>query len=292
MYNPILKKIHQIFIFLQIDSIIVNHFATSFFGKWIIPSHTLYAAKTIKKIKRDKTFFSVDVSDYMQWHIFASIPEIAWVKAVESLSMSNGGIVMDIGSNVGAFALKVASNIELNTNDSKVIAFDPNPYIQNYFQQNLELNPSVKNKVEFHLNAVGSESKVVDFSFDNDNSGTGKISSNGINNFPTTMITLDNFVVEYGLTNIKFIKIDVEGFEPYVFEGAKEILTKYHPDLYFEITEKWHINYGKSSKYIFDLLKSLNYTLYLDEDNHFKKVEDGYTIVNNKNQYNFYATCN
>lgn len=291
MYNPILKFIHKLFIFLKFDDLIVNYFSSLYISKWLIPSHTLYTPNTIKKIKRDNTVFSIDASDYMQWHIFASIHEIAWEKAIESLSNTDNGIVLDIGSNVGAFALKVASNIELNST-SKVIAFDPNPYIQERFLNNLNLNPSIESKVEFQLKAVGNETKVVEFSFDKENSGVGKISGEGTNKFETSIVTLDDFCTKNNLSNIKFIKIDVEGFEPFVFEGATEILNKYHPDLYFEITEKWHLNYGKSSKEIFDALKNIGYVLYLDNDFNLEKVKDGFELVNNQNQYNFYAKFN
>ena len=291
MYNPILKFVHKIFICLRFDDFIANYFSTIYLSKWLIPSHTLYACNTFKNIKRDNTYFTVDVSDYMQWHIFASIKDIAWEKAVESLSSSSNGIVLDIGSNVGSFALKVASNLELNST-SRVIAFDPNPYIQERFLHNLNFNSRIKFSVKFNLNAVGNETKIVDFSYDSENSGVGKISGVGINRFEISMVTLDDFCKNNNLSNIKFIKIDVEGFEPFVFEGAIEILNIYHPELYFEITEKWHNKYGKSSKYIFDLLKRLNYSLFLVEESNLTLVQNGFEIANNLNQYNFYAKYN
>lgn len=45
------------------------------------------------------------------------------------------------------------------------------------------------------------------------------------------MITIDNFVKEYGLKKVDFIKADIEGAERKMLKGASETLKKYAPKL-------------------------------------------------------------
>lgn len=55
------------------------------------------------RVFRDGVVFSLDRSDYIQWHIFANIPEYSWRVAFDSLP--DGATVFDVGANVGMFSL-------------------------------------------------------------------------------------------------------------------------------------------------------------------------------------------
>ena len=43
---------------------------------------------------------------------------------------------------------------------------------------------------------------------------------------------------------VDFIKIDVEGYEPFVLDGAKQIIEKYHPAILIEQTPALSDRYG------------------------------------------------
>jgi FkbM family methyltransferase len=288
-YRTTTKIIHKCIIFFHLDEWIARWAVDYPFIRKFVPSPHLYSG-TLKKIKRNKAWFVIDPSDYMQWHIFAGIKEIAWQKAVEvAESVDNESIILDIGSNVGAFALKVACNMPANSK-THIFAFDPNPLIKKMFLTNLSINKGAKPNITFVLSAAGNANKEVEFSFDPSNSGAGKIDGKQAMSFNSSVITLDSFAEMNKLNNICFIKIDVEGFEPFVFEGAKKIITKYRPHIYFEITEQWHRKYGRSSREIFEFLISLDYDIYTDEKGTFKKTFCYFQQAESNFQNNFLAS--
>jgi hypothetical protein len=77
-----------------------------------------------------------------------------------------------------------------------------------------------------------------------------------------TMRTLDSF----GLTNIGFIKLDVEGFETEVLKGGLETLKRNsYPTILFESWGDWRAKEGINVKQLqdelFDFIKSLGYKI-------------------------------
>lgn len=231
----------------------------------LVPLPLEYSDPTIKKVKRNKTFFRVNVSDYMQWVVFADIIDNSWKYASDYLV--DNGTVLDIGSNCGAFSLKLArQGIIKDYKGFEIHAFDPNPEIAKVFRQNLNLNKPLKDYVHFHQTGLGSEKKEISFTFDRNNSGAGRISENGAHNINLT--TVDEFITKNHLKDISFIKIDVEGYEPEVLKGAVKTIKKYKPALYIEITDQWFRKFDSSSEAVTEYLqKKMNYTLYIDLEN-------------------------
>ena len=66
------KIIHEIVIFLFLEGFFIRLSQKKYFFIKLIPLHRSYKKGTIKKVKRDNTIFSLDISDYMQWHIWAN----------------------------------------------------------------------------------------------------------------------------------------------------------------------------------------------------------------------------
>ena len=66
------------------------------------------------------------------------------------------------------------------------------------------------------------------------------------------MITLDEFV---NVKHLTLLKIDVEGFEKFVLEGARHLLE--HTDyIYFEAWDQHYKKHGYSFRDVYDLLRS------------------------------------
>jgi FkbM family methyltransferase len=76
-------------------------------------------------------------------------------------------------------------------------------------------------------------------------------------------VSLDN----EKLANVGFIKIDVEGFELDVLEGATKTINKFRPTMMVEIYQPWCEKVGFDSKDIFDFFVQRDYTiLYYDSE--------------------------
>ena len=69
--------------------------------------------------------------------------------------------------------------------------------------------------------------------------------------------TLDSFE----LTEVGFIKLDCEGYEPYILKGAEQTIKKYRPVILMEEKNYSKRYYGEEGNLAVDLLLSWGYTL-------------------------------
>jgi hypothetical protein len=79
------------------------------------------------------------------------------------------------------------------------------------------------------------------------------------------LISLDDFVKEYHLDKIDFIKIDVDGHEPLFFEGAWNTLEKFYPTVLLEINHLNYLSAGFMAWDFYDLLKGKGYHIYHED---------------------------
>jgi hypothetical protein len=65
----------------------------------------------------------------------------------------------------------------------------------------------------------------------------------------------------YEFQEVKVIKIDVQGYEYNVIEGALKTIEKYKPYIFIEIEEKCLIEFGSSEKELIQKIESLGYVV-------------------------------
>ncbi len=135
---------------------------------------------------------------------------------------------LDVGSYRGFFSAVMAQAGAVS-----VDAFEPNPANREAMQKLLELNPGLR--IRFHPLAVGSQTGEIDFLLHQDGA-MGKIQSSNFQTHQTSigrltvpMASLDNLSAQKKIPTPDFIKLDVEGAELLVLQGAKELLRKTHP---------------------------------------------------------------
>ena len=115
-------------------------------------------------------------------------------------------VCLDIGSNVGQWTRPLAKKFE------SVICFEPNPNFIECFKKNISEN----NVVLWPYGLSDSEHTArQDY-----NSTVLQNEAGDVN-----CRTLDSF----GLTNVDFVKIDVDGFELPLLQGARQTLTDNNP---------------------------------------------------------------
>ena len=285
-YNPILKTIHQCLILFKIDGILISMFSKTPIGKFLTPSHTLFPKDDNIIVTRGNVRFQLNRSDYMQWYIYAHLKDDVWKDALVGIEKKEKTHILDIGSNVGAFSFQLASKLK---NHSKIHAFDPNPYIHRLFSQNLALNPTCASHIIFNPLAVGDAHREVEFSFEDINSGGGGIGKESSHSLSVQMTTVDQYVSDHQISDVHFMKIDVEGFEPFVIDGAKKTIEKYKPAIHIEITESWHQKNNTSSQSIFSFLESLGYSFYLETEEGYRHVASPFSLAQSNHQLNFLA---
>jgi len=217
----------------------------------------------------------------MQWKVYAGFDEPVYGYIEKYLS---DGMVIDVGANMGAFSLNIAkSQLKKNDNNFKVVAFEPNPGMANTFRKNLELNPDLVPLIEVHQLACGAENRDTKLVFDPSNSGGGKIKDD--QGQPVKIIRLDDFLKSEDFEQVKILKIDVEGFEPEVLKGAVELINQSHPLIYLEVTDTWYQNHGSSAGEVIKSLQNLNYELFFEQEDGFKK------LINIPDDFQFNLLC-
>ncbi len=144
-----------------------------------------------------------------------------------------GDVFYDVGANVGVFAFMAATVVG---EGGAVFAFEPEPNNVVCFQRSLERAP-VRN-VELHDCALGGEDGTM--TFDRRGGafsgrlvdGEEEIGSGGTRDIPVRSI---DSLLAGGMRPPNLIKIDVEGGEGLVLEGAKQVLHKYRPAVLCEM---------------------------------------------------------
>lgn len=138
---------------------------------------------------------------------------------------------LDIGANIGLSAVLMAEIAP----SSKVFSFEPSPRTYEHLVANVDRN-SGWSQISPQPFAVGDASRKVRFSSDDANSHANHIALDG-GGIEVDMKSVDDFVYGAGLETVDFMKIDVEGFELPVFQGAVKTLLKFRPSVLFEFNE-------------------------------------------------------
>lgn len=63
----------------------------------------------------------------------------------------------------------------------------------------------------------------------------------------TPVDTIDSWAQREGIDKVSFIKVDVEGFEPSVVEGARALIDRDRPSLLLEIEDRRLVRYGRTT---------------------------------------------
>lgn len=234
-----------------------------------LPTNSEYPEGTIKQVIRNTIKYELDVCDYMQWYIYAGIREPLWNKAIRYIYPNS--IILDIGSNVGSFALRCAAYIFKNKMNAEIHAFEPNPIIFSQLNKNIELNNILKKNIVVKKIALRDSPGTAGFNFNENNSGNGKI-SNEKASFTVQCTTLDKYISENRLPNISLIKIDVEGFEPLVIDGGLLTIKHNKPVMILEVTDSWYKELGSSEFILKNKLIKLGYQLFAFQSKKLKNI--------------------
>jgi FkbM family methyltransferase len=172
--------------------------------------------------------------------------------AFRALANTDSPVVLDVGSNIGTFASWVSRF--LSKKNGKLYCFEPQRQVFQMLCGNLAINNLFN--VYAHELALGKEEKFIDIDeVDYESMGSfaafsmADIDMSAIYKSVATkkqrikMTTIDKFVVEYQLEKVDYIKVDAEGLDLEVLDGAKNTIETYSPDLYVE-----YLNLGSSKK--------------------------------------------
>lgn len=136
-----------------------------------------------------------------------------------------GTVVLDIGSHIGTFTIAMSKIVGDN---GVVYAFEPQRKIYRELRKNCELN-DVKNVI-CHRIAIGDRQQIVEMDKETVPGSEGSTNI-GHGGDIAEMRTIDSF----NLTNVSFVKIDVERSEEQVLDGMVNTILQNKPILIIEL---------------------------------------------------------
>lgn len=139
-----------------------------------------------------------------------------------------GGHVLDVGANIGYTAALFAGGLG---DGFKVYAFEPEQ--KNFAQlERTVARLKLTGRVEPLHAAVGATDGTVELWHNDSHHGDHRIATDrlkertpGARPLTVPLVSLDRFAQERGITSsVRFVKIDVQGYEPQVLEGMQALL--------------------------------------------------------------------
>ena len=206
----------------------------------------------------EKGLFTVRTTDGVVVRSVKDFDPEALVADFSDIVLPAGGVVLDIGANIGAAAFYLAAKVGPT---GRVVAYEPDEVNLEIFRRNLEANGSPQ-QIELVPKGVFDREDTLEFfaggnytsSLLKTNYVTGDAEKYHVVRIPVT--TLDSETTRLGLSRLDFVKMDVEGAEVAALKGARQTLERFHPTI---IVETHVVNQVSTASEVERLLRELGY---------------------------------
>jgi FkbM family methyltransferase len=167
--------------------------------------------------------------------------EPATVAAYRAI-LQPGSVVIDIGANVGAHTLPLAQAVGPN---GYVVACEPTAGAFSRLGANVDANPALATRIRLRqamllADPTASLPRAVIASWPLAPTGDIHPTIRGryLSTTRASVTTLDALVAEEGLDRVDMLKLDVDGYECDVLDGATETLARFRPKIITELDPK------------------------------------------------------
>lgn len=164
-----------------------------------------------------------------------------------------GDTVLDVGAALGMYTVPLSY---LTGPTGRIFSVDPQPrnfHVVRFLRRLTGARRGTIRRIAFGTRP-GVSSIAVPIIFGLPIFGHGHISDgvqqkgpHRIRYTPTPVDTIDDWVAREHITKLSFIKVDVEGFEPAVVEGARGLIDRDRPSLLLEIEDRRLVRYGHTT---------------------------------------------
>ena len=172
--------------------------------------------------------------------------------------VSPGGVFIDAGANIGLYTLKAA---RLAGPEGIVVAVEPGTTAADRLAANVAMNRfATVRLVRKALSDRNGTAVLHHVSAGGDLQAFSLLGDSATRDGEeVATVTLDTLVEELKLPRIDCIKMDVEGAEPMVVEGARRSLERWHPTILFEVNSAILHRRGERTDGCWERLEAMGY---------------------------------
>ena len=222
-------------------------------------SRALYVKWRARLAKNAPEFQSVSINGYQvlvrtKEHMGAALLYLGEQSDYEEFEIirqfvERSDVCFDIGANIGYYTLLLAKVAK------ETHAFEPVPLSYHLLNSNVLIN-GISNVIT-NLCAVGNISGETSFNIAADSAYSGFYDTNIVRPAESVRLTvtrLDDYCTTHRISRVDFLKIDVEGAESLVLDGAREVLKSKPRFMMVELADCVQKKYGSS---VTDIVKKL-----------------------------------
>ena len=189
--------------------------------------------------------------------------------------------VIDVGANIGFFTTRFCKWVG---NTGRVIAIEPEEANFQRLKRMVSKN-NMGSKVDLLKGLVAEKDGELFLELNPDHPGDHKIGADGIK---TVSYKLDSILEERNWPDVSFIKIDVQGAEERVLDGAEQTFERYKPNIFIEVHDIALQEFGSSSRSLLERVEGMGYTIHILRKNGISdklSVNDALLLIGPKENY-------
>lgn len=181
--------------------------------------------------------------------------------------LRKGDTVLDVGGNIGDYCTTFAKAVGPR---GHVHTFEPVP--STFETLKATIADEGLGNVTLNQKAVSNESGQIEIHMPGDDHARPSIKKHArqswdkeeeVHSFPCEATTLDKYVQEQGISSVDFLKIDVEGAEHLVLQGAEGLLKTREPLIFFEMWDSYMQDFGTTAEDFCKILRTADYDQFL-----------------------------
>lgn len=163
-----------------------------------------------------------------------------------------GSLVIDVGANIGFFTVRFARWVGPS---GSVVAVEPEDANADRLSERLR-RKGLDDRVRVIRAAATDHDGRTLLATNPLHPGDHKIGDTGLD---VEAVTVDSLVAGHGQRRVSLVKVDVQGAEQLVLDGAKRTLAEHRPALFVEVMDEGLRDFGCSAAALFGGLESIGY---------------------------------
>jgi FkbM family methyltransferase len=234
--------------------------------KCIAMGRAIAGKNDIVTINRGNVRWCLDLREGIDFSIYLLGAFERSTRATLRKLVNRGDVVFDIGANIGAHTLGLAQSVGPS---GRVFAIEPTDFAFAKLKHNLALNPELEQRCSAYQILLAAtpvtaaeQELYASWPLKSDDAVHPRHRGRLMKTNNAKVDTLDCFVGRQSIDRLNLIKLDVDGHELAVLQGAVGALSRFRPVLVMEIAPYMHAERSGDFNAVIALLRNAGYSLY------------------------------